>query len=203
MARPVSPYIAPVSGDLDQRLAQTGVDLSLRVIALESRVSVLEDHVSRLAARDMNSAVNTYPGAQPGTASTVFVMLGYGLPFSPADTRAVMIFDGSISNSANGGHSYATIVYGTGAAPAAGTLLSATTGVAVGIPVASSWQQANQIGAFSSTTIVAGLLATATYWLDVAQRAASGTCTLSDCELMAFSLMDPYSFPATPPGYPV
>jgi hypothetical protein len=156
-----------------------------------TEITALQTDVAALKARRMPSA--TLNTANPvNTSSTAFVIAGIDVPFTPSDgTRAFFSVDGQLGNTNNGSVSDAQMVYGTGAMPAAGTLVTNTNGTLVDLPAQIYAARPNDYNPFSLTTVLTGLVKGQLYWLGVAYRAESGTCTLSAMSVTAFEIMDP------------
>jgi hypothetical protein len=147
--------------------------------------------ISVLAQRQQVAATAT-PADPAGTASASYVMMGIAVSLTPpaGATRAMVMLDGLIANSNNGGTSNAQLRYGTGTppvngAPAAGTAVGgvisyvATSGGGSYVP-------------FSQSTMISGLIPGTTYWIGLALSApAAGTASVRSLDMTVFSLLDP------------
>ena len=161
------------------------------IATANTNITTLQNDVAALKARTMPSA--TLVTANPvNTSSPAFVIAGIDVQFTPSDgTRAFFNVDGQLGNTANNSISDAQLIYGQGATPAAGTLVTNTNGTLVDLPASSQSARSGDYGPFSLTTVLTGLVKGQPYWLDVAYRAESGTCTLSAMSVTAFEIMDP------------
>lgn len=191
----VNPNIPAITQPLATPEANTRVILQLRQavqslagqLGNENDRAVTFNDLTTMGTRQ-NSSDGQRPGPQPGTASTSYVMMGFGVRLlARGSTRLFVMFQGQIGNDTNNGVSYAQIAYGAGVPPGQGAPL---TGTLAGLPVTFNAPQANAILPFAKAALLANLTIGQDYWIDVAIRAGSGTCHLSDVEVIGFSLLD-------------
>ena len=165
--------------------------LQTAVVALQTALAAVQSDIALLKARQMRAA-GLITGDLPATSSTEFVMAGINVDFVvPAtETRAVFIVSGALGNTANNALSELRLIYGTGAPPAAGDLLSATNGTPVGAVVTMLTARSGDFDPFATAALVSDLVP-GMYWFGVAYRADTGSATLSAMAITAFGLLDP------------
>lgn len=165
-----------------EALTTSFADANLAIDALNARIAALEQR-SQIAA----TGITLDP---PNTTSAVFVMSGNNVEFVPQGTRGVMILEGQLGNTSNGASSQAQLVYGEGTPPPAGTPLTSTNGILLGVPTDMMAAKPNDSASFTMIALLTDLTPGDTYWLGCALRAVSGTATLSAMNLVAFALTD-------------
>lgn len=164
-----------------------GVDLS----ELQAQIDALKADVLTLKARQM-AAASMNIAAPPNTGSAAFVTAGIGVQFTPHNsTRAIFQLDGNLGNASNGQQSEARLVYGTGAAPSFGTLVTATNGQFIGNTASMTAAKVNDATPFTTYALIENLLAGTQYWIGLGFRAVGGTATLTQMGLVAFEVIDP------------
>jgi hypothetical protein len=172
-------------------LQTTVADLQATVQDQYDTITQLQSDVAQLKSRSQ-LALTTITLNPPNTSSTAFVTAGIGNQFTPTnDTRAILMLDGMLGNTGNGNSSELQLVWGQGASPATGTLLSATNGTPVGNLVSILSSRSNDLDPFGVSTMLTGLVSGQQYWLDAVYRAVNGTATLSQMSLTAFEVLDP------------
>ena len=145
-------------------------DTLLQTMA-ENAQSLLLNNVSVLLS-------NSTAYSPAGTASTSFIMIGYGQTFTPSKTgRVLVILLANVNNNTAGDGIQAVLSYGSGTPPAPG---SAITGTQVGGIAKVTSAAANAALEIALAAVVTGLTVGTTYWLDVAYSAiTAGTASMS------------------------
>jgi hypothetical protein len=116
--------------------------------------------------------VTAAPANPAGTTSTVGVMAGLGVAFTPLSTGRVEVsIAGNAANSAAGDGAAFQIRYGTGAAPANGAAL---TGTAAGGLAQITSGAAGAVTSVSLYAIITGLTVGTAYYFDISEAAVTG-----------------------------
>ena len=161
------------------------------ITALQTALATAQNDIATLKARQQTAA-SLISASPPNTASTAFVIAGIGFQFTPTnEKREIVMLDGQLGNTGNANASDLQIVFGQGSAPAAGTLVTATSGAFVGNLVNILTARAGDLKPFALSTLLTGLTSGQQYWIDAAYRAESGTATLSQMSLTIFEILDP------------
>ena len=127
----------------------------------------------------------------PGTNSTSWVMMGLGVAVSPQTTRAIIMCDGQISNSANGGETDAQLVYGSGTPPNNGDPLPGGATL-LGGPIRFKSSTSAGGGAFTpfaQSGLITGLVPGQQIWIGLALKVITGNGSVQDLSLLAFELL--------------
>ena len=123
--------------------------------------------------------VSRNPGNQTGTASTALQKMdGQAAAFTPTTSgNVIVIYSFQSSNDTANDGGTATVVYGTGSAPANG---ASVTGTVTSIGGGKNVGNASQSNTITIIGVITGLTVNTAYWFDV-QRIATGggTFTLS------------------------
>lgn len=183
----------------DLSIAQSDITtLQNDIMDLQTALTAAQNDIAILKARQQQAGtlLTTNP---PNTNSTVFVTAGMTIDelsgaFTPSEyssSRVIVILDGQLGNTQNGGESNLQLVYGEGTPPATGTLVTVTNGQLVGNMTNMMSTKPNDLDPFSVSTMLTGLIPNQPYWVDVAYCAVSGTATLSQMSLTIFELLDP------------
>lgn len=135
-----------------------------------------------LPATGTLARVASTPSAPGGTASTVGVMMGLAVAFTPAVSGNVAFhLVGSIANATATDGAKAQLRYGTGTAPVNG---AAATGTTSGSLVEATQFLAAQKLPFALLGYATGLTLATAYWLDVDLAAITGgTATITDLSI--------------------
>jgi hypothetical protein len=180
-----------IAADEISNLQTTVAALQATVQDNYDAITALQATVETLKARSQiaGTLITVNP---PNTNSTSFVTAGIGFQFTPTnDSRAILLLDGQLGNTGNGSGSDLQVVFGIGASPAIGTLITATNGTFVGNLVNMVATKPNDFDPFGISTMLTGLVSGQQYWIDAAYRAEQGTATLSQMSLTMFEVLDP------------
>jgi hypothetical protein len=162
------------------------------ITALQAALATAQADIQALKDRTV-AAITILTPNPPNTNSTNSVMAGINVQFTPqSSTRAVVLLEGHLGNVQNGQTSYAQLIYGTGTSPAAGTLVSATNGQLIGLPVSGQAPRANGYQPFTAVALIETLTPATLYWIGVSlSTGTGGTALLSQMTLTAFEILDP------------
>jgi hypothetical protein len=166
------------------------------VASLQTLVSQLQTDNTTLKARTVAATTQT-SDVPPDTNSTEFVVSSLAMLFQTVNsTRAVFGIEGALGNDTASSESDVQLVWGPGAAPPVGTLVSDVTGaVLVGPLISVIPSVAGEKMPFAASSLIIGLVVDDNYWVGVAYRALSGNAQLSACTITAFELLDPIPTP--------
>jgi hypothetical protein len=160
--------------------------------ALQAALATAQADIQALKARTMVAASSQTPNP-PNTTSTAFVTAGIDIQFTPHNsTRGIVIVEGHLGNVQNGQTSNVQLSYGLGVSPPVGTLITATDGQLVGLPVSIQAPRANGFVPFTAVALLSNLVPGTLYWVDAAVNTLTGgTALLSQMTLTAFEILDP------------
>jgi hypothetical protein len=165
------------------------------IASLQTLLSEAQADIVTLKARTV-AATNQTSAVPPDTSSPNFVTAGLDMLFQTVSSaRAIFGIEGSLGNSTAAAESDVQLVWGSGAAPPAGTLVSTAGGTLIGPLVQAIPTVAGEKTPFAATALVTGMVPGNHYWIGVAYRALSGNAQLSACTITAFELLDPIPMP--------
>jgi hypothetical protein len=123
------------------------------------------------------------PANPAGTTSTIPVMMGLSISFTPLYSgRVKIIISGEASNNTAVDGFIVNAAYGTGAAPANG---NAATGTTIGNSVSGASAVANALLPFSIVAVVTGLTVGTAIWVDLRLAAVTGgTASVSNLSVI-------------------
>jgi len=182
--RPPAPVIAPLSGDIGQRLQQLADFIGQNIVG----ISVLQDQVRQLGARQ-NAAVSEAPANPAGTTSATNVLMGFAASLPVNSSRIIAMANGQLNSSASTGISYCSLWLGTGTAPVWGAPVPSGA-IRIGQEVQFDASSTTAATAFSISGVASGLTPGTPVWLDMAVRSGNGTASVSNVVATAFSLTD-------------
>jgi hypothetical protein len=167
---------------------------------LQTALAAVQADIAALKLRSQ-IAVTLITANPPNSNSPAFVTAGIGVDITPTnDSRAILLLDGMLGNTQNGNGSDLQLVWGQGAPPAVGTLVTTTNGQLVGNMVSMLSSRSNDFDPFGVSTLLTGMISGQQYWFDAAFRAQAGTATLTQMSLTVFEVLDPIAAIFTRPA---